>query len=94
MNWSVKYQKAAIKSLAKFDAGTRANLLKFLNETLPAMPNPRSKGEPLHGVLSDYWKYRVGDYRVVVQIQDNELVIMVVYAGHRKEIYKLMQKNL
>lgn len=93
MNWSIKYQKAAIKALAKLDAGTRATLLKFLNETLPAMDNPRNKGEPLHGKLGDYWKYRVGDYRVVVQILDNELVVVVLFAGHRKEIYKLMQRN-
>ena len=94
MTWSIRYQKAAIKALAKLDAGERATLLKFLNETLPTMDNPRSKGEPLHGKLSEYWKYRVGDYRVVVQILDKELVVTVVFVGNRKEIYKLMQRNM
>jgi mRNA interferase RelE/StbE len=52
------------------------------------MPNPRLSGKALQGDLKGLWRYRVGNYRLIAQIKDNELIILVIEIGHRKEVYK------
>ncbi len=88
MNWSVDYTKDAIKTLAKLDKTVRNRILKFINETLPKLENPREKGDALQGELNTYWRYKVGDYRLICKIIDNEITILVVEIGHRSKIYK------
>ena len=57
------------------------------------MINPKLKGEPLHGGLNAYWKYRLGNYRIVCEIKKSEILIDVVTVGHRKDVYKILQRN-
>ena len=64
-------------------------ILKFLHERVAKLDDPRSIGEALHGSrLGEFWKYRVGDYRLICRLEDRRLVVLVLRVGHRKEIYR------
>ncbi len=82
----VSITKTAKKSLEKLDITIQKRILDFLSE-LEILDNPRIKGKSLKGNLKEYWHYRVGDYRILSKIIDNELIIMVIDIGHRKNIY-------
>lgn len=93
MTWKIEYKATAIKSISKLDKHDKETIREFLTKTLPTLDNPRFKGEPLHGTLRDYWKYRIGNFRVIAEIKDAVVTIVIAEIGHRKEIYKLMQRN-
>lgn len=82
----VSITKTAKKSLEKLDNNIQKRILDFLSD-LETLENPRIKGKPLKWELKEYWHYRVGDYRILSKIIDNELIIMVIDIGHRKNIY-------
>jgi mRNA interferase RelE/StbE len=88
MTWTIEYKPTAIKSIAKLDKKDKETIREFLTKTLPAADNPRFKGEPLHGTLRDYWKYRIGDFRVIAEIKDKVVTIVIAEVGHRKEVYR------
>ena len=87
MKWTVKIDKVALKALAKITKKDRDRILQFLKVDLLNFDNPRSSGKALQGDLKGLWRYRVGDYRLIAQIHDNELVILVIEIGHRKDVY-------
>ncbi len=87
MNWCVNTSVKAIKSLAKINSKDRTRIWHFIKNTLPQLENPRSTGKSLQGEFKGLWRYRVGDYRLVCDIQDSELTILVIHIGHRKDIY-------
>ena len=64
------------------------SLQKEFLENLSELENPRLKGESLTGNLSKYWKYRIGDYRLICRIEDEKLLVLIVKIGHRREVYK------
>ena len=76
----------AKKQLKQLDKPVQKRITKFLTE-LTELADPRSKGKMLVGNFSGFWRYRVGDYRLICRIHDEELEILVVEVGHRKEIY-------
>lgn len=82
----VSITKTAKKSLEKLDITIQKRILDFLSE-LEILDNPIIKCKSLKGNLKEYWRYRVGDYRILSKIIDNELIIMVIDIGHRKNIY-------
>ena len=89
MAWKIEVDPAAAKELGKFDPQTARRILKFLQERVSLLDDPRSIGEALKGsALGDFWEYRVGDYRIISSIQDNIVTILVVRIGNRREIYK------
>jgi mRNA interferase RelE/StbE len=88
MAWSIEFDPDARRELEKLDKSVSDRILKFLGERVAALDDPRAIGERLHGPLRQYWKYRVGDYRVICSIKDDRLVVIVVRIGHRREIYK------
>jgi mRNA interferase RelE/StbE len=89
MVWNIDFLPQADKQLDKLDDVTRGRILNFLHERLAKLVNPRSTGEALQGKsFSDLWKYRVGDFRIICQIQDKQISILVVKIGNRREIYK------
>ena len=85
--WRVDFSDKADKQLLALDKSVRERIRTYVKD-LAKLDNPRMRGEPLTGNLSDFWKYRVGDYRLVCRISDNELIVLVVKIGHRSEIYK------
>jgi len=89
MEWKFEFSKSAKKSLEKLPSNITKRILNFLHERLATKENPRDLGDALKGPkLKEFWKYRVGGYRIIVEIKDKELLILVVRIGDRKEIYK------
>ena len=89
MAWNVELSESADRQLGKLDAQLRKRILKFLQKRVALLKDPRSIGAALHGSrLGEFWKYRVGDYRLVCKIEDDRLVILVLRLGHRREIYR------
>lgn len=87
MVWTIEFDKAAKKELAKLDKSTADRILKFLEERIATDENPRRFGEALTENLAGLWKYRVGDYRVIVEIQDAIIIVLVLRIGHRSKVY-------
>lgn len=89
MRWTIKLSNKTSRAIEKLDSIARKKIVKFISQTLPAMDNPRQTGKSLQGTeLGNYWRYRVGDYRLICEIIDNEITILVVEIGHRSKIYK------
>lgn len=89
MAWRIEFEDAALKELAKLDKPVARRILAFLRERVSQLDDPRSVGEALKGSkLGEFWKYRVGDYRVVVHIEDGALRILVLKVGNRREVYR------
>jgi mRNA interferase RelE/StbE len=89
MAYSVELSEAEDRELGKLDAQHRKRILKFLHERVAKLDDPRSVGEVLRGShLGEFWKYRVGDYRLIAKIEDERLLVLVLRVGHRKEIYR------
>ena len=89
MTWRIEYDAGAEKDLSKLDRQIAQRIIRFLGQRVAKLDDPRSIGEALKGSeLGDFWKYRVGDYRIIADIQDNILLIYVVEIGNRKEIYR------
>ncbi len=88
MPWTVEYLNATAKQLRRLDPKVRRRIFDFMNERVAGDADPYSFGEVLTGVWRGYWRYRVGDYRVICRIDAGKLLVLVVQAGHRSEIYK------
>ena len=80
------YSDLALKQLKKLDKPVSKRIVDYMDD-VAKLGNPRERGKMLVGNLIGFWRYRVGDYRVLCKIKDNELVITVVDAGHRREVY-------
>ncbi|MET1117156.1 MAG: type II toxin-antitoxin system RelE/ParE family toxin [Comamonas sp.] len=89
MAWRIEFEEAAFKELAKLDKPVSRRILSFLRERVAVLDDPRSVGEALKGSkLGDFWKYRVDDYRVIANIEDGALRILVLKVGNRREVYR------
>jgi mRNA interferase RelE/StbE len=89
MAYRVELSESADRELGKLDAQHRKRILKFLEERVAKLDDPRSIGKALHGSrLGEFWKYRMGDYRLIVKIEDDCLLVLVLRIGHRREIYR------
>ena len=89
MAWSVEFSETVARELGKLDAQQRKRILNFLRQRVATLDDPRSLGKALRGSrLGEFWKYRVGDYRLISRIEDDRLVVLVLRVGHRKEIYR------
>jgi mRNA interferase RelE/StbE len=82
----VSFGSKAQKDFKKLDKTAKKRVDNFLIE-LETLENPRSRGKALVGNLSSLWRYRVGDYRLICEIQDNNLIILVLTIGHRSDVY-------
>lgn len=89
MVWKVELDRAAERDLDKIDPQIARRILVFLHGRVAALDDPRSIGEALKGSkLGEFWKYRVGDYRIIGRIEDGALCILVVRIGNRREVYR------
>ena len=88
MAWKVELSSQALKALGQLDAQVARRILTFLHDLVAPLDDPRSIGEALKGSrLGEFWKYRIGDYRVISNIEDDALRILVVKMGNRREVY-------
>lgn len=89
MAWKIEIDSAAERELDKLDPQIARRILSFLHDRVSRLDDPRSIGEALKGSrLGDFWKYRVGDYRVIASIEDGALRILVVKIGNRRAVYR------
>jgi mRNA interferase RelE/StbE len=86
--WTVEIGDLAEKQLRKLDKPVRDRILNYLSERIEGSKNPRHFGEPLKGNKAGWWRYRVGDYRIICQFQDEKVTVLVLAIGHRREIYR------
>jgi len=87
--WLIKIQDAAEKDIGKLDRVAAKRIISFLRDRLAPLDDPRSIGEALKGTrLGEYWKYRIGDYRIISRIEDNQITVYVIRVGNRREIYR------
>ncbi len=87
MVWTISYTETALKQLPKLDRPVARRLLDFMDERIAPLPDPRSQGKVLSGpTFATLWRYRVGVYRVVCEIQDASVVVPVVNIGHCREV--------
>lgn len=89
MAWKIELTNTATLQLAKLDRPVAQRIRKFLRDRVAPLEDPRRIGQKLHGkALGEFWKYRVGDYRIITKIEDDRLVVLVIEIGHRREIYR------
>jgi mRNA interferase RelE/StbE len=86
--WTIELAETAKKTLGRLDRTAAKRIRDFLRLRLAELENPRQLGKPLHGSLENYWSYRVGDYRILCDLQDNKLIVLVVDIGHRSDVYR------
>lgn len=87
MKYRVEFTQRALKDLKKLDRHTVALILGWIRKNLEGCDNPRLYGKGLTANRSGQWRYRVGDYRLLAQIEDNKIIILILNIGHRREIY-------
>ena len=88
MAWTVNYTQTAKRQLKKPDKPITGRILDFLDGRVAKHQDPRTLGKSLTGPLGMLWRYRVGDYRVICEIQNQAVTILVIQIGHRREVYR------
>lgn len=88
MAWTIRLSSTAKKHLSKLDKPEARRIIHFLRERIEPLENPRSVGKALTGRLGAFWRYRIGRYRIICDIQDQQLLVLVVRIGDRKDVYR------
>jgi mRNA interferase RelE/StbE len=88
LGWTIEITARARKNINNLDKQAAIRVLSFLSDRLAATDNPRQLGKQLTGPLKHYWSYRVGDYRLLCEIKDEKLIVLVLEVGNRREIYR------
>ncbi len=88
MAWRVEWEDEAVKELKRLDFRAQRNIVRFLREKIATEDDPRRFGDPLKKDLKGFWKYRIGDYRIICSIEDKSVVVLVVRVGHRRSVYR------
>jgi mRNA interferase RelE/StbE len=87
--WRIEFDPRALDELKRLDQAVQVRIIKTIRERIAPLENPRVLGQALRGEeLGRYWKYRIGDYRLICDIQDETVLILVLRVGHRKEVYR------
>lgn len=87
MSWDYKFTEIAVKQLKKLGRPAQKRIIEFLDTHVLGVADPRQRGRALSGDLHGLWRYRVSDYRVVCQLQDDVLIVLVIRVGHRKNVF-------
>lgn len=88
MAWRIEFLPDAVKELKKLDRSVARRIITTLEERIATLDDPRTLGSALTGDHAGYWRWRVGDYRVVAQIKDERVVIIIVRVAHRRKVYR------
>jgi mRNA interferase RelE/StbE len=87
--WIIKYTESSSKQLKKLDKQTALRVLDYMDERVAVLADPRSLGKNLKGPkMGEYWRYRVGDIRVICNISDGQMTVLVIEIGNRREVYR------
>jgi mRNA interferase RelE/StbE len=88
LDWTIEYDHRALKDLKKLDRKIEREILDHMDERVAKAKDPRDFGKPLRASKFGLWRYRVRDYRIICELQENPLVVLVVAIGHRSTIYE------
>ena len=88
MAWKIEYTETARNRLRKLDKPVALRIVDYLDVRIAPLENPRSAGKALTGPMGGLWRYRVGDYRVICEIQDEVLRVLVIEIGNRRDVYR------
>ena len=88
MAWTIEFDPRVEKDLRRIGPQAARRILDYLRDRVAMLDDPRQLGQPLKGPLAALWRYRVGDYRVVCELRDEVLVVLVLRVGHRKAVYR------
>jgi len=88
LSWTIEFDRRVEKELRALGKQAANRVLTYLNERVAPLDDPRRLGKPLSGELSEYWRYRVGSYRIVAVIEDSTLRVLVVRVAHRNAVYR------
>lgn len=88
MAWQIDFAESAKEQLTKLDRTTARRITTFMRERVADAESPRSNGKALTGPLGNLWRYRVGDYRIICDIQDRALRVLVIRSGNRRDVYR------
>jgi mRNA interferase RelE/StbE len=88
MAWKISFDKKAEKQFARLAQSAQLQIAAYLSQRVVAQNDPRKLGKALRGEKKGYWRYRVGDYRVICELRDEELLVLVLDLGHRREVYR------
>ncbi|HLB41896.1 MAG TPA: type II toxin-antitoxin system RelE/ParE family toxin [Gammaproteobacteria bacterium] len=88
MGWKIKYSEFAAKQMQKLDSSISSQIDQYLSQRIAKQKNPRIFGKPLLHEKTGLWRYRVADYRIICKIENNDLIVLVLRIGHRKNIYR------
>lgn len=87
MSWDYQLTDKAIKQMRKLGPEAQQRIFAYLDTNIAGCEDPRKMGKKLTGSLGEFWRYRTGHYRILCQIKDEALEVLVVKAGHRRHIY-------
>ncbi len=87
MGWRIEYDPGALKDLQRLDRAILREILDYMDDRISMAENPRNFGKPLRGSKFGLWRYRLRDYRIICELQDERRVVLVVAVGHRSTIY-------
>lgn len=88
MKYEVKFTEGALKALKKLDPFTQRMILSWISKNLEGCSDPRAHGKALAANRAGEWRCRVGDYRLIAEIKDGELLILIIVVGHRRDVYQ------
>ena len=88
MAWTIEFVPEAAKELKRLDRAAAARIVKTIETRIAVLDDPRSLGAPLKGAREGYWRWRIGDYRVIGRVEDARITILIVRIGHRREVYR------
>lgn len=89
MAWTIEIDDHALKQLHKMGRQEAARIRDFLRDRIVVLDDPRHVGKALQGSkLGNFWRYRVGDYRIICDLQDHRLVVLVIEIGNRRQVYR------
>ena len=88
MAWLIEFHPQAAKELRKLDRTAAARIIRTLEQRIAPLDDPRTLGSPLVGEHAGYWRWRIGDYRVIARIEDERITILVIRVAHRREVYR------
>jgi len=86
--WTIEITRTAEKQIKMLDGVVQDSIIRFLRDRLKPADNPRQWGKPLQGAKKGLWRYRVGDYRLICDIQDEKVTVLVLRVGRRKDVYR------
>ena len=86
--WRVEFDRTAARDLRKLGVDAERRVLRYLRERIAGSQDPRRSGHALTGDRKGFWRYRIGDYRIVAAIEDDRFVVLVGTVGHRREVYR------